>query len=42
MRTKDLIQSLVGTGKIIVIDFFALAETNTFVILARSPKGERC
>ena len=27
--------------KNIVIDFFAMPETNAFVILARSPKGEQ-
>ena len=41
MRTKDLIQPLVGTEKIIVTNVFAVAETNAFVILARSPKGEQ-
>ena len=42
MRTKGLIQPLVGTEKIIVRDVFAEAETNAIVILARPPKREQC
>ena len=41
MRTKGLIQPLVGTEKIIVRDVFAEAETNAIVILARPPKREQ-
>ena len=42
MRTKDVIQSLVGTKKMVVKDFFLEAETNAFVIAARPTKTEQC
>lgn len=42
MRTKDVIQSLVGTKKMVVKDFFLEAETNAFVIVARPTKTEQC
>ena len=42
MHTKDVIQSLVGTKKMVVKDFFLEAETNAFVIAARPTKTEQC
>jgi hypothetical protein len=42
MRTKGLIQPLVGTEKIIIKDVFALTETNAIIIQARPPKREQC
>ncbi|MGE9908108.1 helix-turn-helix domain-containing protein [Lachnospiraceae bacterium SGI.231] len=42
MRTKNVIQSLVGTKKMVVKDFFLEAETNAFVIAARPTKTEQC
>lgn len=42
MRTKHLIQSLVGTKKIVVKDISIESETNTIIIAACPTKGEQC
>jgi transposase len=42
MRTKDLIQSLVGTKKMVVEDLSLEAKTNAIVIKARPTKREQC
>lgn len=42
MRTKDIIQSLVGTSKIVLKDVYTDAETNAIVIKVRPTKIEQC
>ena len=42
MRTKDLIQSLVGTKEMVVEGLSMEAETNAIVIKARPTKREKC
>ena len=42
MRIKSLIQSLVGTTKIVIEQVFAETETNALVIKARPAKREQC
>lgn len=42
MRTKDIIQPLVGTKNIVVKDIFLDVETNDLVISARPTKKEEC
>ncbi len=42
MRTKGIIQSSVGTSKIVLKDIYTDAETNAIVIKARPTKNEQC
>lgn len=42
MRTKEIIQSFVGTSKIVLKDVYTDAETNAIVIKARPTKIEQC
>jgi len=42
MRNKGLMQSLVGTKKMVVEDIFLEAETNAIVIKALPTKREQC
>ena len=42
MRTKDIIQSLVGTSKIVLKDIYEDAKTNAIVITAHPTKREQC
>ena len=41
IRTKDIIQSLVGTSKIVMKDIYADAKTNAIVIKACPTKNEQ-
>lgn len=42
MRTKDIIQALVGTKNIVVKDICFEAEANAFVVAAQPIKKEQC
>ena len=42
MRTKDIIQPLVGTKDIVVKDLFFDTEANAFVVAVQPTKKEQC